>query len=399
MDTIALENKYSSGVYGKRDITLVRGDGATVWDADGRAYIDCVAGIAVASVGHCHPAVVRAITHQAKTLITCPEMVYNEQRARFMARLAAVLPGDLDRIFLCNSGTEAVEAALKFARLSSGRTGIVATMRGFHGRSFGALSATHKNAYRQPFQPLVPGFHHVPFGDLAKMDTAVSSDTAAVILEVVQGEGGVRVGDPAYLQAVAQLCRERGALLIIDEVQTGYGRTGTMFACEQMNIVPDLICLGKAMAGGLPMGAVGIGSRVNNLMPGVHGSTFGGNPLACAAANAVLDIFEFERLDGHAAEMGKYLMSYLQAIDSSLIREVRGAGLLVGVELKIRAMEMVRELMSLGVLALTAGATVLRLVPPLIISKAEIERVVAAIEAVLLEASETLTSTKNGKDS
>lgn len=387
METITLENKYTSGVYGKRDIVLVRGSGATVWDADGRAYIDCVAGIAVASVGHCHPAVVRAISQQAQTLITCPEMVYNDQRARFMARLAAILPGDLDRIFLCNSGTEAVEAALKFARLSSGRTDVVATMRGFHGRSFGALSATHKKEYRQPFQPLLPGFSHVPFGNIEKMETAVTENTAAVILEIIQGEGGVRPAEPAYFQTVQRLCHERGALLIVDEVQTGYGRTGTMFACEQAGIVPDLICLGKAIAGGLPMGAVGIGSRVVNLAPGVHGSTFGGNPLACAAANAVLDVFEAEGLDGRAAETGTYLLERLQEINSPLIRAVRGVGLLVGVELKIRAMDVVRGLMERGVLTLTAGSTVLRLVPPLIISKAEIDQVVAALAEVLAEVS------------
>lgn len=390
MDTITLENEFTSGVYGKRDVALVRGEGTTVWDADGRSYLDCVAGIAVASVGHCHPTVVQAITQQAQTLITCPEMVYNDQRARFMARLAAILPGDLDRVFLCNSGTEAVEAALKFARLSTGRTEIVATMRGFHGRSLGALSATHKKDYRTPFFPLVPGFSHVPFGNLAKMETAVTENTAAVILEVVQGEGGVRVTDPAYFQAVRQLCDEQGTLLIVDEIQTGYGRTGTMFACEQVGIVPDLICLGKAIAGGLPMGAVGLGSRVQNLKPGVHGSTFGGNPLACAAANAVLDLFETERLDGRAAEMGRYLMERLQEINSPLIREVRGQGLLVGVELKIRAMEMVRGLMERGILTLTAGSTVLRLVPPLVITKEEIDQVVEAIVDVLLENEEIL---------
>lgn len=385
MDTITLENEFTSGVYGKREVALGRGRGAMVWDADGRAYIDCAAGTAVASVGHCHPAVVAAITRQAQTLITCQEMFYNAQRARFQARLAAILPGDLNRIFLCNSGTEAVEAALKFARLSTGRTEVVAMMRGFHGRTFGALSATHKPDYREPFQPLVPGFCHVPFGNVARLDTAVTEQTAAVILEIVQGEGGVRLADPAFFQTARRLCDERGALLIVDEVQTGYGRTGTLFACEQMGITPDLICLGKAMAGGLPMGAVGIGGRVQNLTPGVHGSTFGGNPLVCAAANAVLDVYEQEGLHGRAAEMGAYLMTQLRAVPSPLIREVRGLGLLAGVELKIRAMEVVRGLMARGVLSLTAGSTVLRLTPPLVISKGEIDQVVEVVTAVLLE--------------
>lgn len=383
MDTITLENKFTSGVYGKREIAIVRGRGAMVWDGDGRAYIDCAAGTAVANVGHCHPVVVDAIARQAQTLITCQEMFYNDERARFMGRLAAVLPGDLNRIFLCNSGAEAVEAALKFARLSTGRTEVVAMMRGFHGRTFGSLSATHKSDYREPFQPLVPGFCHVPFGNVARLDTAVTDQTAAVILEIVQGEGGVRLADPTFFQAARRLCDERGALLIVDEVQTGYGRTGTFFACEQVGVVPDLICLGKAMAGGLPMGAVGIGGRVQNLTPGVHGSTFGGNPLACAAANVVLDVIEEEGLHGRAAELGAYLMERLREIDSPLIREIRGLGLLVGVELKIRAMEVVRGLIERGVLALTAGSTVLRLTPPLLITKEEVDQVVEAIAEVL----------------
>lgn len=385
MDTITLENEFTSGVYGKREIAIARGRGATVWDGDGRAYIDCAAGTAVANVGHCHPAVVDAITWQAQRLITCQEMFYNDERARFMGRLAAILPGDLNRVFLCNSGAEAVEAALKFARLSTGRTEVAAMMRGFHGRSFGALSATHKPEYREPFQPLVPGFCHVPFGNVARLDTAVTGQTAAVILEIVQGEGGVRLADPAFFQAARRLCDERGTLLIVDEVQTGYGRTGALFACEQVGITPDLICLGKAMAGGLPMGAVGIGGRVQNLAPGVHGSTFGGNPLACAAANAVLDVMEQEGLHGRAAELGLYLRERLQAIPSPFIREVRGLGLLVGVELKIRAMEVVRGLMECGVLALTAGSTVLRLTPPLVITKEEIDQVIDAIAGVLAE--------------
>ncbi|GIK56376.1 MAG: acetylornithine/succinylornithine family transaminase [Chloroflexi bacterium] len=385
MDTFTLENQFTSGVYGKREVAIVRGRGAMVWDGDGRVYIDCAAGTAVANVGHCHPAVVDAITRQAQTLITCQEMFYNDERARFMSRLAAILPGDLNRVFLCNSGTEAVEAALKFARLSTGRAEVVAMMRGFHGRTFGALSATHKSDYREPFQPLVPGFSHVPFGNVARLDTAVSEQTAAVILEIVQGEGGVRLADPAFFQAARRLCDERGALLIVDEVQTGYGRIGTFFACEQVGITPDLICLGKAMAGGLPIGAVGIGGRVQNLTPGVHGSTFGGNPLACAAANAVLAVMEAEGLHGRAAERGAYFMEQLWAIPSPLIREVRGLGLLVGVELKIRAMEVVRGLMERGVLALTAGSTVLRLTPPLVITKEEIDQVVEAIAAVLVE--------------
>ena len=381
--TIQLEDQFGSGVYGKRPITIVRGQGSTVWDENGRAYLDCAAGIGVANVGHCHPQVVAAITAQTNQLMTCQEMFYNDQRAQFQARLAAALPGDLNRVYLCNSGTEAVEAALKFARLSTGRPGVVAAMRGFHGRTMGALSATHKKAYCQPFSPLLDHFSHVPFGNLARLDAGINEQTAAVILEVVQGEGGVRLADPAYFATASRLCQERGALLIIDEVQTGYGRTGQLFACEHYDLVPDMICLGKAMAGGVPMGAVGIGSRVQNLAPGLHGSTFGGNPLACAAGTAVLNIFAQEKLAARAAVRGEQFRQQLVALNHPLIREVRGLGLMIGIELRRRAMPFVQALMAQGVIALTAGGTVIRLLPPLTITEEELNQVATAIETVL----------------
>lgn len=382
-NTIQQESQFSSGVYGKRQVVIVRGQGATVWDENGRRYIDCVGGIGVANVGHSHPAIVQAVAGQAQTLLTCPEMFYNDRRADLLARLAAVTPEGIDRFFLCNSGTEAVEGAIKLARFSTGRTGVVAAMRGFHGRTLGSLSATHKAAYRTPFLPLVPGFAHVPFNDTERLATAVTDNTATVILEVVQGEGGVRLGDPAYFQAARRLCDETGALLILDEVQTGYGRTGRLFACEHVGIAPDLLCLGKAIAGGVPMGAIGIGPGVAALPPGIHGSTFGGNPLACAAALAVLDVMEQEHLPARAAELGIYFRDRLQAIDSPLIREVRGLGLMVGVELKVRAKPVVNALMDSGILALTAGTTVIRLLPPLIISREELDTVVDALALTL----------------
>lgn len=392
MNTIQLETQHTSGVYGKRDVAIVRGVGAMVWDEAERPYIDCVAGIGVANVGHCHPAIVQAITAQAQTLLTCPEMVYNDRRAELLSRLTAVTPDGIDRFFLCNSGTEAVEAAIKFARFSTGRPGVVAAMRGFHGRTLGALSATHKAAYRAPFQPLVPEFTHVPFNNIARLETAVTSQTAAVILEVVQGEGGIRPADPAFFQAARCLCAERGALLIVDEVQTGYGRTGRMFAIEHMNVLPDLLCLGKAMAGGVPMGAVGIGACVADLPPGIHGSTFGGNPLACAAALAVLDVMAKEALPARAAALGSHFRQQLAAIQSPFIREVRGLGLMVGVELKVRAKPVVDALIQHGVLALTAGSTVIRLLPPLTISQTALDMVVMALTAVLEKLEPTMES-------
>ncbi|MDX1687025.1 MAG: aspartate aminotransferase family protein [Candidatus Promineifilaceae bacterium] len=383
MTVKTIEEQYTSGVYVKRDRTIVRGRGARVWDEAGREYVDCVAGIGVANAGHCHPAIAEAIAEQAETLLSCPELFYNDRRARLLERLAEVTPGDVDRFFLCNSGTEAVEGALKFARLATGRSKVVAAMRGYHGRTLGALSATYDKKYRRPFVPLVPGFTHVPFDNVERAEKAVDEETAAVLVEIVQGEGGVRPGSPAYFQALRRLCDERGALLIIDEVQTGFGRTGRWFACEHVGVTPDLLCMGKAMAGGVPMGATGIGRRVTGIGPGAHSSTFGGNPLACAAALAALDVYEQEALPARAAEMGARFRRRLEAIDSRLIREVRGLGLMMGIELRIRAMPIVEALMEEGVLALTAGSTVLRLLPPLIIEWEDLERGAEAIEEVL----------------
>ena len=385
---MALEAAHTSGVYSKRPLAIVRGQGARVWDADGNEYIDCVGGQGSANLGHAHPAVVAAVQHQAETLITCPEIFYNDQRAQLLERLVAVAPGDLNRAFLCNSGAEAVEAAIKFARVSTGRTGIVATMRGFHGRTMGALSATWSRTYRQPFEPLVPGFSHVPFNDLAALDRAVGATTAAVLLEAVQGEGGVHPAEPEFLHGAQALCRERGALLIMDEVQTGYGRTGKLFASQHYGIEPDLMAVAKSMAGGLPVGACLLGPRVGELPKHVHGSTFGGNPLACAAALATLEVMIRDDLPGRASRLGSWLLEQLQGLDSPLIREVRGVGLMVGVELRGKVTPILKGLQARGVLALPAGGTVLRLLPPLVIEQSDLERVVAAI-AETLAASES----------
>jgi acetylornithine/LysW-gamma-L-lysine aminotransferase len=380
---IQLESAHTSGVYPKRPLALERGCGARVWDADGREYIDCAGGQGAANLGHANQAIVRAITEQASRLISCPEIFYNDQRARLLERLVAAAPPGLARAFLCNSGAEAVEAALKFARLATGRSEVVAAMRGFHGRTMGALSATWSPAYREPFEPLVPGFRHVAYNNLLAMQEAITPATAAVILEVVQGEGGVHPAAPGYLQGVRALCEERGALLILDEIQTGYGRTGKMFACEHSGVQPDLMVIAKSMAGGLPMGACLIGPRVGPLPVMSHGSTFGGNPLACAAALATLDAMGSDDLPGRAARLGHRLMEGLRGLNAPLVREVRGLGLMIGIELKIKVTPVLQTLQALGVLALPAGSTVLRLLPPLVIEQEDIDRVVEAIGMAL----------------
>lgn len=383
MNIIELERKYTSGFYPKRDVAIVRGQGARVWDDQGREYIDCVAGHGVAIVGHCNPDVVRAVRHQAGVLITCPEVFYNDVRARLLERLVSIAPRGLERAFLCNSGTEAVEASIKLARLSTGRSGIVAAVRGFHGRTMGALSATWEPRYREPYLPLVPGFSHVPFNRLAAMEGAVDDNTAAVLIEVIQGEGGVNPATPEYLRGLRALCDEKGALLIVDEVQTGFGRTGRLFACEHYDLEPDILCLAKGIAGGLPMGAVLFGGRVANVRPGRHGSTFGGNPLACAAALAAIDYIVEHDLPGQAARKGAWAQERLRRIETRVIRGVRGMGLMIGIDLRVRVTPYLRALMEKGILALPAGRAVLRFLPPLVISDEELAMVCDATEEVL----------------
>ncbi len=377
-DYLALERRHAPGVYPARDRVFVRGEGALLFDSEGRRYVDCAAGQGVAGLGHAHPRFVEAVARQAAILTTCSAGWPNDRRAEFGARLAPYLPFPDARIFLCNSGAESVEAALKFARLSTGRKGFVALERGFHGRTFGALSATHNPKYREPFMPLVPGFVHVPPGDLAALDKAVGADTAAVILEVVQGESGVHPLPGDYLRGAQRLCRERGALLIADEIQSGYGRTGRMFACEHHDLVPDLLCLGKAIGGGIPMAAVGIGPRVGKLPEGSHGSTFGGNPLACAAALAVLDAFEQEGLVARAAELGAWLAGELRQLPAP-VREVRGLGLMLAVELGKPSGPALEALVDGGVIAIAAGPTGIRLLPPLVVRREDLEFALRAL--------------------
>jgi acetylornithine/LysW-gamma-L-lysine aminotransferase len=310
-------------------------------------------------------------------------MFYNDRRAELIQKLIDIAPSSIRRVYLCNSGTEAVEAALKFARLATGRIEFVAAMRGFHGRTLGALSATWEKKYREPFEPLVPGFRHVAYNDLEALAAAVGDQTAGVILEVVQGEGGVRPGTPEFLRGAQALCRERGAMLIVDEVQTAFGRTGKMFACEHYGLEPDLIALAKSIAGGLPMGAALIGERIGQLPPQAHGSTFGGNPLVCAAALAAVDYLESNRLAARALELGEWFLGELKQIESPLIREVRGLGLMVGIELKQKVTPYLQALMAKGVLALPAGLTVMRFLPPLVIEKDDLKKVVDAVGDVL----------------
>jgi LysW-gamma-L-lysine/LysW-L-ornithine aminotransferase len=376
-----LEDRYELPVYPRRDIVLVRGKGAKLYDDQGREYIDCASNVGVSNIGHGHEEVARAIYEQYLALGNCYSMFYNPVRAKLAEKLISVSPPKLKRVFFCNSGAEAVEGALKFARSSTGKGEIIAAMRGFHGKTFGALAATWGEEYQKPFVPMMPGLKHVPFNNFQKLREAVTGETAGIILELVQGEGGVRVGDKPYFEQVRGLCDQKGILLILDEVQTGFGRTGTLFACEQY-VEPDILCVAKSLAGGVPMGAVLCSDAVKVPMKS-HTSTFGGNPLACAAALASLEVIEREKLSEKAKTLGDYFLTELRSMKSPKIREVRGLGLMIGIKLKEKAGPSVQQIIEKGVIVLLAGATVIRLLPPLVIRKEEIDQVLAVLKDVL----------------
>lgn len=379
-----LEDRYGAGTYHKRKVVIVRGQGARLRDEEGREYIDCVGGQGAANLGHQNPYVSRAIQEQSQKLVNCTELFYNDQRALLLEKLSRIVPPRIARFFFCNSGAEAVEGAFKFARLATRRAGIVATMRGYHGKSMGALSATWNKDYREPFEPLVPGFSHVPFDNLQKTCEAITSETAAFIVELVQGESGVRPGSGEYFLGVQEHCRRTGTLLILDEVQTGFCRTGRMFALEHFGIEPDILCLAKSLAGGVPMGTIGISEFVaSRLFKLAHTSTFGGNPLACAAANAAIQYMEDFQLARRATELGQAFMAELRNIESPRIREVRGLGLIVGIELKEKAGPYIQQLMERGILVLGAGPTVIRYLPPLVVERDDLMRVAAETSEVL----------------
>ena len=376
-----VERKSVVQTYTRQPILLVRGSGARVWDASGREYIDFVAGIAVNNVGHCHPSVVEAIRQQAKELIHTSNLYYTENQVLLAEELKALT--GMDRAFFCNSGAESVEAALKLARKATGRSKIVAAIHSFHGRTLGSLGATYKPMYREPFRPLQEA-DFVPFDDPEALAAAVSTETSAVILEPVQGEGGVHVPKPGYLRAAREICDDCGALLILDEVQTGFGRTGKWFGKEHSGVMPDAMTLAKGIAGGLPMGAMLAAESVSDVFKrGDHASTFGGGPLVSAAALASIGAIREERLVERSEEMGRYLRARLsEEIDAI---DVRGLGLMVGVELAANCPEIVNRARERGVLLNATSDHVLRMVPPLVVGRGEIDRVVKVLGEIQRE--------------
>ena len=382
------ENRYLANVFAKKPIVLTKGKGALLWDINGKEYVDCASSYGVAALGHCHPKIVAAVKAQAEQLITCHSCYYNDKRAEFIEKLVKITPKGLDKAFLSNSGAESVECAIKLARKYTGKPEIIALMGAFHGKTMGALSATWDKKYREPFMPLIPEIKHVAPDNAEKIRETITDKTAAVLMEPIRGEGGVRVPSAGYLQEVREICNEKNVLLIFDEVQTSFGRTGKLFGCQNWNVTPDIMCLAKPFAGGLPIGiTVAKENIMASLKIGEHSTTFSGSPLVCAAGCAAIDALLEEKLADKAAVNGKYFKSQLEGLQAKhkIVKEVRGLGLMLGMELRFDVHNIILKALDRGILVLDAGRTVVRLLPPLVIEKAQIDKVIAVLDTVLEE--------------
>jgi len=388
-DLIANSSKYIMGTYARLPIVLVRGEGVRVWDADGKEYLDFLAGVAVCVLGHSNPQVSAAICAQAETLMHVSNIYHIEPQIRLAELL--VDHSFADKVFFCNSGAEANEAAIKLARKYAhehmdGRYRIISIQNSFHGRTLATLAATGQERLQKGFAPLPSGFEYVPFDDLSSLERAVTEDVCAIMLEAIQGEGGVNIPGAGYLEGVKRICDEKGVLLILDEIQTGMGRTGDLFAYEKSGVAPDIMTLAKALGNGFPVGAMLATDRVAvSFTPGSHGSTFGGNPLAMAAGLAVMDSLLNKGLLDHCRETGAYFREKLEGLkeEHAVIKEVRGRGLMIGVELSIEGADIVKGCMERGLLLNCTSDTVLRFVPPLIITKGDVDRAVAVLDGVM----------------
>jgi acetylornithine/LysW-gamma-L-lysine aminotransferase len=385
-DVQQIEDAHYAKYYARKPVTIVRGKGALLYDENDKEYVDCTGAYGACIVGHAHPKVAQAINEQAKKLIACHGSTYNDARARFVSKLTAVLPNGLDRLFFSNSGAEAIECAIKLARKATGRRKIVAAKGAFHGKTHGALSLTWDAKYRKDFQPLVPDFIHIPFNNSETAKETITNDTAAVFLEPVQGEGGVRIPSMEWVALLSDLIHDAEGLLVADEIQTGFGRTGKMFACEHMDISPDILCLGKGIASGLPIGVTAAADGImSTLAVGEHTTTFGGNPVVCASGSATIDVLLEERLVENAARLGEEFKSGLLGLMDRhrIVREVRGLGLMLASETRFDVHEILTNAMNEGVLALDAGRNVVRFLPPLCIQADQVKHVVTVFDKIL----------------
>jgi len=380
------EDEFMGNLYQRFPVTIEKGLGSHVWDVDGKEYIDCMGGYGVALVGHRNERVVNALKSQLEKIITVHSSFYNKTREEFLKTLISVAPKGLSQVHLNNSGAEAVEAAIKFARKFTGKKGMVAMTGSYHGKSMGALSLTFSPKYRKMFQPLVEKVSFAKFGEIESLRSTIDEDTGFVILEPIQGESGIHVAPDGYLQDVRKICDEKGILLIFDEIQAGLGRTGRMWASEHWNTTPDIMCLAKGIAGGVPMGATLVKSEILSVMgKGEHSSTFGGNPLSCAAGTATLQALTQDGLIENAEKMGKKFHEGLEALKEKhkIIREVRGKGLMIGIELKFEVKDILMDGIKDGILLLYSGRNILRLLPPLVISEDDTTKVLETLDSLL----------------
>ena len=380
------EDEFMGNLYQRFPVTIEKGLGSHVWDTDGKEYIDCMGGYGVALVGHRNERVVNAIKLQLEKIITVHSSLYNKTREEFLENLIKIAPKNLSQVHLNNSGAEAVEAAIKFARKFTGKKGMIAMNGSYHGKSMGALSLTFSPKYRKAFQPLVEKVVFSPFGDIESLRSKIDEDTGFVILEPIQGESGIHVAPDGFLQEVRKTCDEKNILLVFDEIQSGFGRTGKMWASEHWNTIPDIMCLAKGIAGGVPMGATLVRHDILACMSkGEHSSTFGGNPLSCAAGTAAIKALTQDGLVENAAKMGKIFFEGLQNLKDrhKIIREIRGKGLMIGIELKFEVKDILLEGIEKGILLLYSGRNIIRLLPPLVITQEDIAKVLETLDVLL----------------
>ena len=381
-----IEDQFMGNIYQRFPVTIERGLGAYVWDVDGKEYLDCMGGYGVALVGHCNPRVVRALKTQLEKIITVHSSLYNKTREEFLKNLIKIAPKNLSQVYLNNSGTEAVEAAIKFARKFTGKKGMIAMNGSYHGKSFGSLSVTFNPKYRKSFEPLVESVSFSPFGDIDSLRSTINSDTALVILEPIQGESGIHVAPDGFLQGVRKLCNEKGVVLIFDEIQSGLGRTGKMWASQHWETIPDIMCLAKGIAGGVPMGATLVRPDIlASINKGEQSSTFGGNPLSCAAGTATIQALTEDGLVESATKMGKIFLEGLERLKEKhrIIREIRGKGLMIGVEMKFDVKDILFDGIANNLLLLYSGKNILRLLPPLVISESDINKALETLDVIL----------------
>ena len=387
MTDIEGEDSYLLNVYQRFPITVEKGDGATIWDAGGKKYIDCMGGYGVGLIGYSNKKVIAAIEEQLKKIMVCHMSVYNNCRLRFLRKLTDIAPPDVTKIFFSNSGAESVEAALKFARKYSQKPGIISMYGGYHGKTFGALSVTHNAKYRKSFVPLLNDIKYIPKWNEGSLIDAIEDKTVTVILEPIQGETGVILPPDGFLNSVRKVCDEKNIVLIFDEIQTGLGRTGKMWAGEHWETVPDIMCLAKGIAAGIPLGVTFLKPKVAEAMRiGEHSSTFAGNPIACAAGNAVLDVISEDNLVKRAAEIGNHFKCGLLELKERhpIIREIRGLGMMLAMEMRFDVRDILLDGIKNGLLMLYSGRNIIRLLPPLIMDKDMVDQALSVMDSLLV---------------